>query len=90
MTRKFSSFIALAAAGLLASGCATTSFAEYAKAANELDPGCFKDVNVQATPILLFGWPIPVISGSFRKVCNPDQAPAQAAPVAPGGLLTFQ
>jgi hypothetical protein len=63
------------ACALALGGCATTSFADYAAAANDLDPGCFKDVSIQATPILIFGWPIPVISGTYRKVCNPDQAP---------------
>lgn len=70
--------LAVLAATLVMTGCATTSFADYAKAANDLDPHCFKDVNIQATPVLIFGWPIPVVSGTFRKVCNPEQAPKDA------------
>lgn len=64
----------LALAAVTLAGCITPSFTDYAKAANTLDPGCYKDVQIQAVPVLVFGWPIPVVSGTYRKVCNAEQA----------------
>lgn len=46
----------------------------FVKAANELDPDCYKDVDIKITPMLLLGWAVPVPSGSYRKVCNPPAA----------------
>lgn len=60
------------------SGCATADIANLAKAANDLDPGCYKHVEITVTPVLLFGWALPIPSGRYEKTCNPDQA-------APGG-----
>lgn len=85
---------AVAACALLA-GCQSFSLADYAEAANDLDPGCYKDVDVRATPMVIMGWVLPVVSGSYRKVCNADQAPAgapgpQAVPLgalAPGRIV---
>lgn len=78
--------LAVAAAALILSACQTASFADYAKAANDLDPGCYKDVQLQVTPILIFGWPLPVVAGTYRKVCNPEQAP-QASLIRPGVVV---
>ena len=63
--------VAIAAGALALSACATTSFTEYAKAANELDPGCKKEVEITAQPVLIFGFPVPVVSGVYKKTCEP-------------------
>lgn len=81
-----------ACAALALSGCSTFDLMEYANAANELDPGCYKDVYVDVRPLLLPGWVIPIASGHYRKVCNPDQAPAtgpapQVQPLTPGRVV---
>jgi hypothetical protein len=91
MTMKALTILAVAGA-LALGGCQTMSFAEYAAAANTLDPDCDKDVTVTATPMLIFGFPVPVIAGEYRKSCkrNP-QAPVQPTPaLQSGGVLTFQ
>jgi hypothetical protein len=58
---------------LALAGCATNSFADYAKAANELDPGCSKKVHVEVRPLLVFGFPVPLVSGTLDKDCGPTQ-----------------
>lgn len=55
-------------------GCQTMSLQEYAEAANTLDPGCAKKVQVDVRPVLIFGWPIPIVSGSYTKECTGREA----------------
>ena len=57
------------ATGLLLSACATSA-TDLVKAANELDPGCYKNVRIDIVP--MFGFVVPV--GHYEKTCNPDQA----------------
>lgn len=83
--RKSIALAALALASMSLSACASTDVAALAQAANELDPGCYKNVDIRATPILLFGWPVPVVSVQYNKVCNPSQAKAEAP--AAGGVV---
>lgn len=75
----------LALAGLLAlsalSACATTDIAALAESAEKLDPACGKRVNITITPVLIFGWPVPLVSGTYAKSCNPDQFATPAGPV---------
>lgn len=83
----------LAVAAALALGaCQTTSFADYAAAANTLDPDCDKDVEVTATPMLFFGFPVPVIAGKYVKGCrrNPQAAEQSVGVVQPGQVLVTQ
>lgn len=66
--------LVLAAAAVLSLGaCSTVDLKGFAEAANELDPGCKKEVRATVTPVLLFGWPVPVISGEYYKGCNLEQ-----------------
>jgi hypothetical protein len=65
--------IALCAAIAL-SACQTTSLQEYAEAANTLDPGCAKKVHAQVQPVLIFGWPVPIVSGSYEKECKGSES----------------
>lgn len=68
----------LAAAALVAlTGCATQSFERYAEAANKLDPGCKKSVHIEVRPLLIFGWPVPLVSGTFDKECPGEGSPAR-------------
>lgn len=60
-------------------GCASFDLAAYAEAANQLDPGCYKNVHLDVRPLLLPGWVVPVVSGTYDKTCNPDQGTASAA-----------
>lgn len=62
-----------AAAGVFAislAACQTVSLQEYAEAANTLDPGCGKKVHAQVQPVLIFGWPVPIVSGTYDKECK--------------------
>lgn len=66
----------LAGCALALTGCQTFSLEDYAAAANELDPDCYKNVHIDVKPLLLPGWIVPVVSGSYDKVCNADKAKA--------------
>jgi hypothetical protein len=89
--------IALAASVAIAlAGCATPSLEQYAKAANDLDPGCGKRVHLSVTPVIVGAWVVPVIGGTYDKSCNPDQfnpsppTPTNAGPFVPQpGLPQF-
>jgi hypothetical protein len=71
----------LAAAAVSLSACQTFTLEDYAKAANDLDPNCYKNVHLEVTPVLMGPWVVPVIGGRYDKVCNPGQnAPVPAAP----------
>lgn len=70
---------ALAVAATLA-GCATPSLEQYAKAANDLDPGCGKRVHLSVTPVIVGAWVVPVVGGTYDKSCNPDQFGPSASP----------
>jgi hypothetical protein len=71
----------LAGCALALAGCQTFSLEDYAKAANDLDPNCYKNVHLEVTPIVMGVWVIPVIGGRYDKVCNPGQnVPVPAAP----------
>jgi hypothetical protein len=63
------------------SGCASFDPAAMAEAINKSDTTspCYKDVQVSVTPMMLFGWYVPIISGTFKKTCN-GQAQAPAVP----------
>jgi hypothetical protein len=74
------SLVAAACAALALSACTTTSMADFVKSANELDPDCGKLVQATVTPMFIFGWPIPVVSGSYIKACKTDQIPGQTQP----------
>jgi hypothetical protein len=66
---------------LALAGCQSFSLEEYAAAANDLDPTCYKNIHLEVTPIVMGVWVVPVIGGRYDKVCNPGQnAPAPAAP----------
>lgn len=65
--------LALALVALALSACATTDIAALAESAEKLDPNCGKRVDLNVTPVLIFGWPVPLISGTYSKSCNPDQ-----------------
>lgn len=72
-------------------GCATPSLEKYAEAANELDPDCYKNVHIQVTPFVLMGYVVPVVGGTYDKVCNPEKAPATVpAPLSVGQVLGGQ
>jgi hypothetical protein len=70
--RKSIALAAIAAACLL-SACTTTDVASLAESAEKLDPSCGKKVDLVVTPVLIFGWPVPLIAGTYSKSCNPDQ-----------------
>lgn len=57
---------------LTLTGCATATFADYVEGANKLDPDCYKGVHVTATPMMIFGWAVPVFGGTYDKVCHPE------------------
>ena len=61
-------------ASLALASCQTFTLEEYAKAANDLDPTCYKNIHLEVTPIVMGVWVVPVIGGRYDKVCNPDQA----------------
>ncbi len=66
--------------------CATP-VADLVKAANELDPDCGKLIDIQLGSNWIFGWPVPVVTGTYKKACHPEQlknAPAAAPSIAPG------
>lgn len=77
--------LVLAAGALTMSACASApgggaaGLTDLVKAANDLDPGCYKSVHVTATPMMLFGWAVPVFGGTYDKVCNPDKAAPKRA-----------
>lgn len=78
--------LALVAASLAA--CQTPTFAEYVEGANKLDPDCYKKVHVQATPMMIFGWAVPVFGGEYDKICHPELiAPGARQPVAVGAVI---
>lgn len=56
------------------SGCATTDVAALMQAAEAYDKDCYKRTEVKVVPMLVFGWPIPIISADHVKVCNPEMA----------------
>lgn len=62
-----------AAAALALGGCQTFSLKEYAEAANDLDEGCGKLVDITVTPMMAGFWVIPVVSGRYVKACEPAQ-----------------
>lgn len=64
----------IAAAALSLAACQTVSLQEYAEAANTLDPGCAKKIHAQVQPVLIFGWPIPLVTGSYDKDCKGNEA----------------
>lgn len=71
----------LAAAALGA--CTTTGLADFARAANELDPHCAKHVEATVTPNFIFGWPVPLLSGKYVKDCQHAPFPT----VTPGAAI---
>lgn len=79
--------LAACAVAVSLSACATFDPAAFAKAANDLDPGCYKHVEIKATPMLLFGWAVPVVGGEYVKTCNPGQAAPASPAVAVGTLI---
>jgi len=79
--------VAIVGLGLLTIACATP-VTDLVKAANELDPDCGKLVDVRIGTNWIFGWPVPVVTGTYTKACHPEQlkaAPAQAP--GPGLVL---
>lgn len=78
--------LAAALAPLFLVACASFDPAAFAEAANTLDPHCAKRVSIKATPMLIFGFPLPVFSGEYDKACEPEPRipPVQ---VRPGDLL---
>lgn len=83
LTRRARTLMIIAAAGLLAAGCATSA-TDLVKAANDLDPGCYKNVRIDIVP--MFGFVAPV--GHYEKTCNPDQAtPLQRVTIVPAPTL---
>lgn len=71
--------------------CATP-VTDLVKAANELDPECGKLVDVRIGTNWIFGWPVPVVTGTYTKACKPEKLKAVApVPAAtPGGLVLGQ
>lgn len=75
---KFRILVSIATAAVLTTplaACQTVSLQEYAEAANTLDPGCAKKIHAQVQPVLIFGWPVPIVSGSYDKDCKDTRAP---------------
>lgn len=89
VVRRVAAAVLLAAVCLPLVACQSVDLEAYARGANDLDPGCFKDVDVQVTPVFALGWVIPVVTGRYRKTCNPDQAIAPQ-PVVVRGLTPGQ
>jgi hypothetical protein len=70
-----------------ASACSTADIAGLIKA-SEANKDCYMATSVTMTPMLLFGFVIPVFSGKFDKVCHADKAPRGIGPaLAPGQLV---
>ena len=78
--------VAMAAALAALGGCQSFDLADYASAANELDSGCYKDVDIKVVPMFVGVAVLPVVTGAYRKVCNPDQAP-RASPLQVGQVI---
>lgn len=79
--------VAAAAAALCLSqtACATGDLAAVIKASDD-NPECYKNVHATVTPVMLFGWAVPLIGGTYDKVCHADKAP-KAAPIAVGTVV---
>lgn len=78
------------AASLSLAACATnpTEFLNaYADAANTLDPGCAKDVQINLLPLMMPWGPIPFVTGSYRKGCNLDQFAPPSRIMLPAATL---
>lgn len=70
----------LALTAVLALTACATSATDLVKAANDLDPGCYKNIRVDMVP--MFGFVVPI--GHYEKTCNPDQArPVQRVTIVP-------
>lgn len=80
----------IAGTALALTGCATGALQEYAEAANTLDPGCAKKVHVEVTPMLVFGWPVPLFSGTLDKECRHAPSDQSVGIVQPGQVLATQ
>lgn len=66
-----------AATALALSACAhdpANLMKAYTEAANDLDPKCGKKVHVEMKQREIIGWPVtvPVLTGTYDKVCNPE------------------
>lgn len=86
--------LAAALAPLALVACASFDPVAFAEAANTLDPHCGKRVSIKATPMLIFGFPLPVFSGEYDKQCEPTPRPP-AVQVTPqdlqaGRVLNYQ
>jgi hypothetical protein len=77
----------IAAAALSLGACQSFTLEEYAAAANDLDPDCYKNVDLKLTPVIMGFWIIPVITGEYQKTCNRDQGP-QGGPANVGRVVT--
>lgn len=62
-------------AALALAGCASFDPVRLAEAAEKLDPTCAKSVEINVTPLLIFGWPVPVVAGKYTKQCDKVAAP---------------
>ena len=76
-----------ALAALSLSACASVDPTKLAQAMNDLDPDCGKYTEINVTPLLVFGWPVPLITAKHIKSCNPDQLPAQPSLIRPGAVI---
>lgn len=78
---------AVFAAALGLSGCNTTDLAALINSSDS-NPECYKDVRVQVTPMMLFGYVIPIIAGTYVKTCHPEKASgAQPTFINPGQIV---
>lgn len=78
--------IAIATACLALTACQHgLSLEEYADAANKLDPDCGKLVHVELIPMLMFGWVVPVVKGTYDKACHVEQF--NRSPVGVGSVI---
>ena len=86
--RRILAVLGLGFLALSLSACATADLASVIKASDD-NPECFKAVHATVTPVMLFGWAVPLIGGTYDKVCHADKAP-KPAPVVVGTLVGRQ
>lgn len=80
--------MALPVSGLLLGGCATGDPASWARAINTADKGpCYQDLRASVTPMMLFGFVVPILSGTYVKICAGNGKVAPPADGLPVGRI---
>lgn len=66
--------ILAASMALMLGGCITPDLSKWADATTKHGSGCYERKTVKVRPMLVFGWPVPLVDYDYEMVCNGPEA----------------